>query len=137
MRKEFSILWVDESNKYSNEMMELRQKTIDNIYYLNTIEKLDEIVNLKKKNSIKLILCFENEEFGKDAINNAIAKINRPMKIIHKGKNIRINRKLFVLVFSKDQNQIDFVKPFKNVVFTNKIEDVEHFVSKDMREGFV
>ena len=120
MRTKFYFLWADENGTFENsdEIKDLKKTIIQNVYYESSLDAIKEIVNIKKRNKIKLILTFQNDRWGTDVINEI-------RKIL--GKNI------VCLIYSKDNiGQIKIAKEMENVLFTNKKELLLKFAQQDL-----
>lgn len=120
MRTDYFILWKDENIgnlENTRYMKELSKKMQVNVYFKRTVNDALQLINLKKKNKIKLITNGGNELSGKRLIEEAR----------------KITRSNFVcLVFARDYNHFQWISKMENVLFTNDSSFFREFASLQM-----
>ena len=117
-RTSYCIIWADELSQYSNHLQKLRDNVEVNVYSVNSIEDSNKIIELKKRNVIKLIISSNNKSWCNIIIENA-------RKIF--GSNV------VCLIYSEHPNHTNFAKSLENVLFTNDVEYLIEFAEMDMK----
>lgn len=125
IRPDYYILWIDEHKSYSKYSNLIIQNSIENVYYYNADEDgnyndISDFVSLKERNKMKLVLSFENYEWGK--------------KVLCEIRKIYYRSNFICIVFSENINHIKFAKEQENVLFTDDIQYLLEFVNIKMEQ---
>lgn len=96
----------------------MKSNVEENVYYVNSIDESKKIVEMKKRNKMKVILSFNNDQMIRDSI-NLIREI------------IGVN--FVCLIYSEDFNQKEIAANMENVLFTNDFDDLIKFAQIDLR----
>lgn len=123
MKTDFYVLWVDEQKKHSKILDLLKKKVIENVYYINEEEKIYDLVKLKIRNKVKLILSFENDDWAK--------------RVLQKIRSIYHHFDFVCLIFSEEIEHIKFAHKFQNVLFTDKPRYLLQFANIELKSNCI
>ena len=117
-RNEYLVVWrdpcFDQENEYSDFLEERKmfiyKESKMNAYFVGSVEKGLEIIQRKRYNKIILI-----SNIGKDLSGKKFVEVARKI----------LGFDVMVLFFSRNQNNLDWLQNFPNVLYTNLINFYE------------
>ena len=127
-RNEYLVIWRDpcfsKKNEWDNFLeqrkMFIYKESKMNAFFVGTIEKGLEIILRKRYNKIILI-----SNIGLDLSGKKFVEVARKI----------LGFDVMVLFFSRNQNNLDWLQNFPNVLYTNLINFYEKYVTKYNKEG--
>jgi len=127
-RSEYFVIWRDPGfslkNKFSeflqNKIKILNQEAQMNIYFINSTEKALELISRKKYNKIILISNVGNNLSGKSFIEKAREFLGFDA---------------MALFYSRDKGNLNWIKNFKNSLYTNNDDFLIEYITNYNKEG--
>ncbi len=127
-RSEFFVIWRDPGfslkNQFSeflqNKIKRLNQEAQMNIYFISSTEKALELISRKKYNKIILI-----SNAGKDLSGK---------KFIEKAREF-LGFDVMVLFYAQNTGHLNWIKNFKNALYTNTDEFLLEYIKNYNKEG--
>ena len=129
-RSEYLVIWRDPGFSSNNQFSKYLQSKIRilnqvvqmNIYYMGTTEKALELINRKKYNKIILIT-----NVGKDLSGRSF---------IEKAREF-LGFDVMALFFSRDKGNLNWIKTFKNSLYTNNDDFLIEYITNYNKEGLI
>ena len=127
-RSEYFVIWRDPGFSLNNQFSKLLQSKIKilnqvvqmNIYYMGTTEKALELISRKKYNKIILISNVGNNLSGKSFIEKAREFLGFDA---------------MALFYSRDKGNLNWIKNFKNSLYTNNDDFLIEYITNYNKEG--
>ena len=129
-RSEYLVIWRDPGFSLNNQFSKYLQSKIRilnqvvqmNIYYMGTTEKALELISRKKYNKIILIT-----NVGKDLSGRSF---------IEKAREF-LGFDVMALFFSQNKGNLNWIKTFKNSLYTNNDDFLLEYITNYNKEGLI